>query len=190
MRAVPLRHRDIVSLAYAIEERKRLAVRPEAVKKRGLTPGPWLDGLKRAVSSGELSAKIDTGNGKSFRASDLARDLLVLRDGQRIVYVTDAADLRANRKKIIDLARGADVLVCEATFVREDQDRAHATGHLPAFAAAEIAREAKVGRLLPFHLSPRYEEAPERIFRELLEIFPRVQVPLEVAPRLGVRAEP
>src|SRR6185295_7235315 len=79
----------------------------------------------------------------------------------------------------------ADLLICEATFAREDEARASETAHLPAFAAAEIAREANVGRLLPFHLSPRYEEDPERIFRDLLAIFPRVQVPREIAQRLG-----
>jgi ribonuclease BN (tRNA processing enzyme)/polynucleotide 5'-kinase involved in rRNA processing len=185
VRAVPLEHRNIVSLAYLIAERPRLAVRPEAVAALGAAAGPWLDRLKHAVARGELGEPIEVAPGRALPAGELAREVLIEREGQRVAYVTDAAWTELNRKRIVELASGADLLICEATFVREDEDRARATAHLPAFAAAEIARDANVGRLLPFHLSPRYEEEPERIFRDLLAVFPRIQVPREVARRLA-----
>ncbi len=169
-RAVPLAHRDIVSNAYLVEEKPRLAVRPEALRERGLTPGPWLDELKHEAAAGSLT--------------ELARSILVERPGQRIAYVTDAADTPENREKILALARDVDLFICEATFTREDEGRARETAHLPAFAAAELAREARVGKLMPFHLSPRYEDTPELIYRELLEVFPRTLVPREIANRI------
>src|SRR5207247_10102036 len=98
VRAVALAHRDIPSLAYEIEERKRLAVRPEAVAARGLSPGKWLDPLKRAFSRGELDATIEVEPGRGpggdeghpterrFRVGELASELLVERAGQRVVY--------------------------------------------------------------------------------------------------------
>ncbi len=186
VRAAPLAHRDIVSLAYLIEEKPRLAVRPEAIRDRGLAPGPWLDELKHAASRGDMDATISVGP-LSRRVGDLAKELLVERSGQRIAYTTDAADSPENRARIVALARGVDLFICEATFTRPDEHRARETAHLPAFAAAEIAREAGVGKLLPFHLSPRYEEQPELIFRELLGIFPRVQVPRELETRIPLR---
>jgi ribonuclease BN (tRNA processing enzyme) len=185
VRAVPLTHRDITSLAYEIEERPRLAVRPDGLEARGLSPGPWLDALKHAIARGEPDTLVETGPGASVRAGDLAPHVLVERLGQRVVYVTDAADTPENRAKIAALARGADLFVCEATFSRADEARARETAHLPAFAAAELALAAGVGRLVPFHLSPRYEEVPEVIFRELLAIFPRVQVPRELGARIA-----
>ncbi len=181
--AAPLEHRDITSLSYLVEERSRLAVRPEALSERGLSPGPWLDALKHAASRKE-DLELDLGDGRHARVSELSPDLLVERSGQKIVYVTDAADSPRNRQAIGELARDVDLFICEATFTRSDEDRARETAHLPAFAAAELAREARVGRLLPFHLSPRYEDTPELIFRELLSIFPRVQVPRELANRI------
>lgn len=186
VRATALAHRDIASLAYLVTERPRLAVRPEAVAARGLSPGVWLDRLKHAVAGQELEGTVDVGDGRRLPVRELARDLLLEREGQRVAYVTDSADIPSNRARIVGLARGVDLLICEATFTREDEDRARETAHLPAFAAAELAREAGVGRLLPFHLSPRYEDSPEQIFRELLGIFPRVQVPREIAERLAL----
>jgi ribonuclease BN (tRNA processing enzyme)/polynucleotide 5'-kinase involved in rRNA processing len=184
VRAAPLEHRDITSLSYLIEEKPRLAVRPEALREKGLAPGPWLDALKHAFAE-KKDADLELGDGRRARVSELAPELLVERPGQRIVYVTDAADSPRNRQAISELAKDVDLLICEATFTRPDEDRARETAHLPAFAAAELAREARVGRLLPFHLSPRYEETPELIFQELLSIFPRVQVPRELLNRIA-----
>jgi hypothetical protein len=62
----------------------------------------------------------------------------------------------ANRVAAIALARGADVLFIEAPFATADAAMALGRRHLTARAAGEIAREAGVGRIEPFHFSPRY----------------------------------
>lgn len=64
------------------------------------------------------------------------------RDGGVVVYSADTEPCPA----LVHLARGADILVHEAT--------GEFPGHSSAVAAAEVARAAEVGRLLLVHLPP------------------------------------
>jgi len=64
---------------------------------------------------------------------------------------------------VLEAARGAEVLVHEATFLDEDRERAGETGHSTALEAAELARDAEVGLLALTHLSNRYF-GPEAAF--------------------------
>ena len=48
---------------------------------------------------------------------------------------------------IADAARGADLLVFEATFLDRDADRARASMHATAFEAGTLARDADAGTL-------------------------------------------
>ncbi|MCP4136694.1 MAG: hypothetical protein GY754_37340 [bacterium] len=91
-----------------------------------------------------------------------------------LAYITDAGDCPHNRDIIIKHARDVDLLVCESMFAEDQRERALKTGHFTARAAAEIAAACNVGRLIPFHFSPRYIEDPGIIYREILPIFDRV----------------
>ncbi len=55
-----------------------------------------------------------------------------------------------------DLARGADLLVCESTYLRSEEREAHDHYHLTAAGAAELAVNAGVRRLGLTHFSQRY----------------------------------
>jgi len=69
-------------------------------------------------------------------------------------------------------AKGADLLVHEATFSHQDHERARETGHTTALQAAEIAAEAGVKSLILTHISPRYSrEAPELVAESRM-VFP------------------
>ena len=93
------------------------------------------------------------------------------RTGRKIVLTGDTAPSDA----VAAAARGADVLVHEATFCEDQADRAHDTLHSTAAEAAEIARGAEVGLLALTHLSNRYF-GPELV-REARAIFPETVVP-------------
>ena len=93
------------------------------------------------------------------------------RPGRKLVLAGDTAPARS----VLDVARGADVLVHEATFAAEEGGRAAETAHSTAVGAAELARAAGVRMLALTHLSNRYF-GPE-IAREAREVFPETVVP-------------
>ena len=64
---------------------------------------------------------------------------------------------RRTARRIVALARDADILFIEAAFAEADTALAAERAHLTTGAAGHIARAANVRRVEPFHFSPRYE---------------------------------
>jgi ribonuclease BN (tRNA processing enzyme) len=99
-----------------------------------------------------------------------AYGLRVEADGQVVVYSGDTGPCQ----QLVDLARGADVLLCEAAFVESGDNPAdlHLTGKQAGVAAAE----AGVGRLVLTHIPPWHH--PDVPLAEAREAF---HGPLEAA---------
>ena len=116
--------------------------------------------LERARSlglpEGNLYKELQQGRsveweGKTIRPGDVIGRP---RPGRKIVYFGDvypSADL-------VNIARGADLAVTEATFCEDMSERAAETGHYTVRQACQMAKEAGVRRLLLTHFSPRYEK--------------------------------
>tara|TARA_R110002072_G_scaffold2815_1_gene22194 strand:- start:11168 stop:12079 length:912 start_codon:yes stop_codon:yes gene_type:complete len=66
-------------------------------------------------------------------------------------------------ESIIPHIKEATVLYHEATFTEDFRDRADITAHSTAIDAAEIAKKAKVDKLLMGHLSARYENGNQHV---------------------------
>jgi len=176
IRASFLEH-SIPCLAYAFEEKRHVNFMKNRLAELGVPVGPWLTELKAAVLRGDpddspVRAFGGRGDGGAiFRLGELKERVLRVVAGEKIVYVTDAAYTPENRSRIVELARGADYLFIEATFLHVDQVRARDRAHLTARQAGELAREAGVARVIPFHFSPRHLRAEPELRRELAEAF-------------------
>lgn len=90
-----------------------------------------------------------------------------------VVYSSDTRPCAA----VAGLARGADVLIHEATFGGESAE-AERVRHSTAAEAGRVAREAKVGRLILTHLDPWGPHPPEALREEAARAFGG---PVEVA---------
>lgn len=93
------------------------------------------------------------------------------RPGRRVVVSGDTRPCRG----VLEASLGADLLVHEATFGAEEQERAEETAHTTAVQAADLARIADVRMLALTHLSSRY--FGHEIVREARDVFPQTVVP-------------
>ena len=135
--------------------------------------GPWLKSLKDALySQKDLSTVIEApalnanARPQRYHLGDLASQITRTSAGQKIAYITDVAGHADNRRKIIDLVRGADHLYIESAFRAKDRNLAAVKYHLTAHQAGQIAASADVSRYTLFHFSPRYSEQPDEILAE------------------------
>jgi ribonuclease Z len=169
--AVALDH-GIPSLAFALREVLQVNVWRAVLSEMGLPPGPWLNAAKRAVRLGLPDQHgIDIPGMGSIALGELKGRALRVAPGQVVAYVTDAAPHAANRAKILQLAFRADQLFIEAVFLERDRSLALASHHLTAWDAGDIAREAGVRHVTPFHHSARYLSEPDVLREELFESF-------------------
>jgi ribonuclease Z len=91
------------------------------------------------------------------------------RRGQAFAFVMDTRRCDA----AVELARGADLVVCESTYLAHEAHLAEAYAHLTASQAAHVAAEAGARQLVLTHFSQRHGD--ESLFAaEAREIFPAV----------------
>ena len=161
-------------LAFVIEEPAHVNIWKNRLQELRLPIGPWLRKLKRAVlekrSDDEL---IEVGASPTTHKMLLGvlRGAVTVTPGQKVAYVTDAADTPANRESIVVLAHKADVLFIEAAFAKADVQLAAERAHLTTDAAGSLARAASVRRVEPFHFSPRYSGQEDRMMTEVMTAF-------------------
>ncbi len=178
VRAVTLDH-GIPCLAFALEEKLHINIWRDRLERLGLSVGPWLNRLKQAVRRGEPDDMVFTipsenkGVEQQRRISlgRLKAEVLRITAGEKIAYVVDAAYHEENAKRIVELARGADQLFIEATFLEADAAIAARKHHLTAAQAGSLARAAGAKRFTPFHFSPRYVDREEELRAEALAAF-------------------
>jgi ribonuclease Z len=146
IRSAPLRHK-VDTVGYRIEEPDGLHFLPDRLDALGIE-GPAIGRLRddgaivvgdRTVTLGEVTEP---------------------RRGQSFAYVLDTSWCEG----ALELAAGADMLLCESTFLSSEEHLAEEHGHLTARQAGRLAAEAGVRLLVLTHFSPRYRD--ERFFAD------------------------
>jgi len=173
----PTEHRGTESVGYALVERQRLGrFDPDRAHALGIPEGPLWGMLHKGKT-------VELPDGRKIVPGELVGPA---RPGRTVVISGDTRPCAALR----DAARGADLLVHEATFGQEEVARAKETGHTTAGEAAQLAAEAGVRRLVLTHISPRYSrEAPELV-AEAKAVFPETIVARDgLAVEVGFRDE-
>ena len=156
VQSFPNDHR-LAGFGYALVEDARPGrFDPDTAVRLGLRPGP---------DFGRLQAG-ETVNG--VRPEQVIGEA---RRGRRIVFSGDTRPCQ----EVEEHARGADLLVHEATFTEAERDRAHETGHSTAAEAARLARDAGVRLLALTHVSMRH--FPRDIRDEARAVFLNTIVP-------------
>jgi len=139
------------SLAYRLSWRLRGRVRMAEIERMGLRPGPW---LQRLIAEGSVEVE-----GKTLRSEDILEGGGV----HTLVYTGDTRPCPT----IVEAARGARVLIHEATYTADMAEEALERGHSASIHAGLVAREAGAELLVVFHYSPRYSgEGVRRIILE------------------------
>ena len=160
--AFPTEHRAD-TIGWALVEHDRLGrFDPAKAAALGIPEGP----LWGRIHRGESVALPD---GRTVSPAELVGPP---RAGRRVVYSGDTRPCAAT----VEAARGADLLVHEATFADEERARAVETGHSTASEAAGVARDAGVRRLVLTHISPRYSRDAPELAAEARAVFPEVTV--------------
>jgi ribonuclease Z len=140
----PLDHR-IFTLGYRLEERDRPGrFDLERARELGIPEGP----LYRKLQLGE---DVQLGDGRVIHSHEVVG---LPRPGKAVAYCTDTRPFAGT----VELARGVDLMIHEATYTDDMADEAHDYGHSTAAQAAQIAREAEARRLLITHFSTRYAD--------------------------------
>jgi len=154
IRAFPVEH-SVRAFGYSLVEAERPGrFDPEAAKRLGVEEGPDFAALQRGESVEGSAGAVEPGEvmGES-------------RAGRTVVITGDTAPCRAT----VEAARGAELLVHDASFSEEEAQRAADTGHSTVGQAAAVAREAEVKLLALVHISSRYHVG--KVLEEAREVF-------------------
>lgn len=148
--STPVLH-TVPAVAYCFKEKDRWNVDiKKAEKLYGLKQGPLIGKLK---AKGTLELK-----GKTIKLEEVG----IVKKGVKAVYSGDTKPCET----LVRLAKDADVLIHDATFMEEMDNRMH-TG---AKEAAEVAKKAGVKQLILTHFSRRYVDI-EPLKKEAKKLF-------------------
>jgi len=151
------------TVGYALAEHIRLGrFHPERARELGVPEGP----LWGRLHKGET---VTLDDGRTVSPPDLVG---APRRGRTLVYSGDTRPHLA----LLEAARGADLLIHEATFGGDEAERAVETGHSTAAEAARVALEAGVRRLVLTHISPRYTRDAPELLAEARAVFPETAI--------------
>jgi ribonuclease Z len=158
--AFPVTHRGADCYGFLFEEKVRRPFLNDQAEALGVPIGPE----RRYLVAGR---PITLADGRVIHPDEVLGPAI---PGAKLVYVGDTGQTN----DLLDVARNADALVIEATYLNEEADMAQQFGHITAAQAARLAREANVQQLYLTHISRRYHD--QDVLHEAQAIFPNTMV--------------
>lgn len=132
-------------IGFTFVEKDRRKINTEVLRKLGIPDGPHL-------------RKLQDGKSMEYKGKTITPEqATVLVPGKRIAYVTDTRFCDS----AIKLAQDADLLICEATYADDLEDKAHEYKHMTAAHAGKVANLAGVKQLILTHFSQRYKNTQQ-----------------------------
>lgn len=141
--------------AYSFILKGKIRINKEKLKSLNIPEGKYLKNLKEG--------KDIQFNGKKYKAKDLTYK-------EKEIKISFILDTEFN-KKIIQFVKNSDLLICEATFKSEMENKAKEHKHLTSKQAGEIAKKSKSKKLILTHISQRYSKNLEEVLNETKKIF-------------------
>jgi ribonuclease Z len=141
--------------AYSFVKKGQLRIDKKKLSKLKIPSGPLLGKIKQG--------KDIVYDGKKYSAKDLT-----YRDKE--IKISFVLDTKIN-DKIIPFVKNSNLFICEGTFLSELEEYAGKHLHLTSKQAAEIAKKAKVEKLILTHVSQRYEKDMKPILNESKKVF-------------------
>jgi ribonuclease Z len=156
LKAFPLRH-TAKTIGFRFEEKEVRKMSASLIKKFNVPHGPLVGKLQDGQN-----IKVD---GKVIKPDDVS----TIKKGRIIGFISDTGMDNHSLK----IAKDADLLISEATFTDEHEEKARLFKHLTAKQAALIASNSKVKKLVLTHFSQRYRTT-DKSLEEAQSIFPKV----------------
>ncbi len=139
-------HHNIKAYAYSVEEKKdRSHFLVEKAHQFNIPSGP----VYRTLKEGKT---VKLSNGRIFQGKNFLGEI---KKGRKITFCGDTTYC----EDLVYLAKGADLLIHEATFSQHEKDLAKRNFHSTSTMAAKVAKQAQVKKLLLTHISPRYSSS-------------------------------
>jgi ribonuclease Z len=157
VRAFKLNH-TVPTYGYVFEQEGKRRFIKEKAKKLGLKG----EMFKKLAAKGSIKIK-----NKTIRLNDVTYPV----EAKRIVYATDTRPAETT----VSAAKGAQLLIHEATYSSKLNELALERSHSTSLDAARIAKKAKCEKLLLFHMSARYRNTAE-LLNEARKVFKNTEI--------------
>lgn len=149
----------IPCIGYSFIIKEKIKINMDKVDSLGLKQGKWLQKIQKGKP-----AKV---NGKII----LPEQISSIESGTKVSFVLDTKYC----ENAVSLSEKADLLISEAVYADDLEEKAEEYNHMTAKDAATIAKTAKVERLILTHISQRYK-SPKKLLTDAKKVFLNTEV--------------
>lgn len=144
LEAGPLKH-NVDTLGYSLIEKYRRKINLKFIKKLKIPYGPLLGKFQDGKSIVWKGEKVDVDEA-TYKLK-----------GKKVTIISDTVPCKGADL----LAKNSDLLICEATYTSDLENKGKEYGHMTAKQAAELANRSSVKKLVLTHFSARYKDSEE-----------------------------